>query len=97
MGRKRKYRVQELKYPEYIIELREQSMTGDMKFLVNLLVSEGKGWYMAVGKWNGKSKKEAIKQAELQANRWDCEIEYKFLPKIENQATFYTDKVMKRG
>ena len=90
MGRKRKY-------PEYIIELREQSMTGDMKFLVNLLVSEGRGWYMAVGKWNGKSKKEAIKQAEIQANRWDCEIEYKFLPKIENQATFYTDKVMKRG
>ena len=43
------------KYPEYIIELREQDMTGDMKFLVNLLVSEGRGWYMAVGKWNGKS------------------------------------------
>ena len=53
------------KYPEYIIELREQDMTGDMKFLVNLLVSEGRGWYMAVGKWNGKSKKEAIKQRKV--------------------------------
>jgi len=95
MGRKRKY-------PEYIIELREQSMTGDMKFLVNLLVSEGRGMYMAVGKWNGKSKKEAIKQAEIQANRWDCEIEYKFIEKEleeykKNLVILYGNKGVKNG
>ena len=89
------------KYPEYIIELREQSMTGDMKFLVNLLVSEGKGWYMAVGKWNGKSKKEANKQAEVQANRWDCEIEYKFIEKEleeykKNLVILYGNKGVKK-
>ena len=89
------------KYPEYIIELREQDMTGDMKFLVNLLVSEGRGMYMAVGKWHGKSEKEAKKQAEIQANRWDCEIECKFIEKEleeykENLVILYGNKGVKK-
>ena len=62
----------------YQIELRQQDISiRDMKYLVTLLVPDGR-FMLGIGKWNGGNKKEAIKKAKEYAEVCCCTINYEW-------------------
>ena len=65
----------------YQVELKQQDTSiRSMKYLVTLLVPDGR-FMMGIGKWNGGSKKEAIKKAKEYAEKYDCKVNYEWLHK----------------
>ena len=77
----------------YQIELRQQDISiRDMKYLVTLLVPDGR-FMMGIGKWNGGNKKEAIKKAKEYAEKYNCKVNYEWCHKT----TTSPEPVVSRG
>ena len=77
----------------YQVELRRQNISiRDMKYLVTLLVPDGR-FMMGIGKWNGGNKKEAIKKAKEYAEKYNCKVNYEWCHKT----TTSPEPVVSRG
>jgi len=62
----------------YQVELKQQDTSiRSMKYIVTLLVLDGRYW-MGVGKWHGGNKKEAIKKAKEYAEKYNCKVNYEW-------------------
>ena len=75
----------------YQVKLKQQDTSiRSMKYLVTLLVPDGR-FMMGVGKWNGGSKKEAIKKAKEYAEKYDCKVNYEWC----RETTIFPEPVAK--